>query len=195
MKLRRLSAACLALGALALGPALPAQAQAQGDSAPLVKGTDAKGLLKILREAGYKAKFEEVTEEGTKPSIEIETRDGPVYVIFADCEEAVPDFCETLVLSTSWDRDTPISDKVITESNYNFKYVSIWRDESGDPVMQWAILTRDIGVPQPLFLNALQRYLDIVRDFGEIAFADDEAPKLDKTTAAAPGGAGAGMAK
>ena len=92
-------------------------------------------------------------------------------------------------------RDTPISDKVITESNYNFKYVSIWRDESGDPVAQWAILTRDIGVPQPLFLNALQRYLEIVRDFGEIAFADDEAPKLDKTTASAPGGSGAETAK
>lgn len=195
MKLRHLSAACLALGALAMGPALPAQAQET--ATPLVKATDAKALLKILREAGYKAKFEEVTEEGAKPSIEIETREGPVYVIFADCEEAVPDFCETLVLSTSWDRETPISDKVITESNYNFKYVSIWRDETGDPVAQWAILTRDIGVPQPLFLNALQRYLDIVRDFGEIAFADDEAPKLDKTTAAAtpPGGAGAGTAK
>lgn len=193
MKLRRLSAACLALAALAMGPALPAQAQEA--ATPMVKATDAAGLLKILREAGYKAKFEDVTEEGEKPSIEVETRDGPVYVIFVDCEEAVPDFCETLVLSTSWDRDTPISDKVITESNYNFKYVSIWRDESGDPVAQWAILTRDIGVPQPLFLNALQRYLEIVRDFGEIAFADDEAPKLDKNTAAAPGGTGAGTAK
>lgn len=193
MKRRRLSAACFALAAHTLGAALPAQAQEA--FAPMVKATDAKGLLKILREAGYKAKFQQVTEEGAKPSIEIETRPGPVYVIFADCEEAVPDFCETLVLSTSWDRDTPISDRVITESNYNFKYVSIWRDESGDPVAQWAILTRDIGVPQPLFLNALQRYLEIVRDFSEIAFADDEAPKLDKNTAAVPGGTGAGTAK
>ena len=193
MKLRRLSAACLALGALALGPALPVQAQ---DAAtPLVKATDAKGLLKILREAGYKAKFEEVAEEGDKPSIEITTRDGPVYVIFSDCEEAVPDFCETLVFSTSWDRDTPISDAAVTDANFRFKYVSVFRDDAGDPVMQWAILTRDIGVPQPLFLNALQRYLDIVRDFGEIAFADDEAPKLDKTTAEAAGGTGAGLAK
>ena len=192
MKLRRLSKACLALAALALGPAVPAAAQEA--PAPLIKATDAKGLLKVLQAAGYKAKFEEVVEPDEKPSIEIETRDGPVYVIFADCEEAVPDFCETLVLSTSWDRDTPISDKVITESNYNFKYVSFWRDETGDPVAQWAILTRDIGVSQPLFLNALQRYLEIVRDFGEIAFADDETPKLDKTTAAA-GGVGAGMAK
>jgi hypothetical protein len=193
MKLRRLSAACLALGALALGTALPAQAQ--DAAAPVVKATDAKGLLKVLQAAGYKAKFEELENPEDKPSIEITTREGPVYVVFSDCEEAVPDFCETLVLSTSWDRDTPISDKVITESNYNFKYVSIWRDETGDPVAQWAILTGDIGVPQPLFLNALQRYLDIVRDFGEIAFADDEAPKLDKTTAAVTGGAGTGTAK
>jgi hypothetical protein len=193
MKLRRLSKACLALAALALGSAVPAAAQ---DAAtPMVKATDAKGLLKVLQAAGYKAKFEDVAEPGEKPSIEITTRDGPVYVVFSDCEEAVPDFCETLVLSTSWDRDTPISDKVITESNYNFKYVSIWRDEAGNPVAQWAILTRDIGISQPLFLNALQRYLEIVRDFSEVAFVDDELPKLEKTTAALTGGAGAGTAK
>jgi hypothetical protein len=80
------------------------------------------------------------------------------------------------VLSTSWDRDTPIADSVIAEANRNFKYVSIWRDEEGDPVLQWAILTRDTGIAPPLFLNALQRYLGIVSDFDSIAFEGDEEP-------------------
>ena len=103
-----------------LGPLLPHLGQIKLVEVNFPTFGDGRGFssAQILREAGYKAKFEDVTEEGEKPSIEIETRDGPVYVIFADCEEAVPDFCETLVLSTSWDRDTPISDKVITEMEH-----------------------------------------------------------------------------
>lgn len=195
MKHRGLSGICIALLALVLGAASPVQAQEA--QLPTVKATDAKGLLKVLREAGYKAQFEETDEEGELPSIEITMRDGPVYVIFSDCDEAVPDFCETLVLSTSWDRTLPISDAAVTDANYKFKYVSVFRDDAGDPVMQWAILTRDIGVSQPLFLNALQRYLDIVRDFTDVAFEGDEEPEAATAAAAtaAAGASGAGAAK
>lgn len=191
---RGLSGICIALLALALGAASPARAQ--DNPAPMVKATDAKALLKTLREAGYKAKFEDTNDAGEQPSIEITLRDGPVYVVFSDCDEAVPAFCETVVLSTSWDRTTPMSDAAITEANYRFKYVSVFRDETGDPVMQWAILTRDIGISQPLFLNALQRYLEIVRDFTDIAFDGDEDPEPAPAAATADaGGALAGFAK
>ncbi len=196
MNHRGLSGICIALLALVLGAATPLQAQET--PLPTIKATDAKGLLKILREAGYKAKFEETDEKGEQPSIEITMREGPVYVIFSDCDEAVPDFCETIVLSTSWDRTLPISDAAVTDANYKFKYVSVFRDDAGDPVMQWAILTRDIGISQPLFLNALQRYLDIVRDFTDVAFEGDEEPEAEAASAAATaavGAVGVGVAK
>ena len=66
-----------------------------------------------------------------------------------------------------------MSDSAIAEANQKFKYVSVWRNNNGDPVMQWAILTRDTGIAPALFLNALQRYLDIVRDYDEVAFEGD----------------------
>lgn len=172
MKNRRASTLCLALMAALTG--LNAPALAQDKPAPVVKATDAPGLLTVLREAGYKAKLKPREGEDSTASIEIATRDGEVFVLFTDCEDAVPDFCDTLVLSTSWDRTIPMSDSAIAEANRTYKYVSIWRDEEGNPVVQWAILTRDSGVASPLFLNALQRYLDIVRDFDEVAFEDDE---------------------
>jgi hypothetical protein len=159
----------------AAGAGLGTPVLAQDKSAPVVKATDAPGLLAVLKQAGYDAKLNPREGEESSASIAISTRDGEVFVQFSDCDDAVPDFCETLVLSTSWNRTTLMSDNAIAEANCTFKYVSIWRDEDGDPVMQWAILTRDTGLPPPLFLNALQRYLEIVRDFDEIAFEGDEA--------------------
>lgn len=150
----------------------------------MVKATDASGLLKVIKQGGYKAEFASREGDDSSASIEIATRDGTIYVQFSDCEEAVPEFCETLVLSTSWDRNTPIADGVIADANRSYKYVSIWKNAEGDPIMQWAILTGDTGIAPPLFLNALQRYLDVVRDFDEIAFKDDGAN--DPPAAATP---------
>ena len=176
MKKHRGSTLCLALIATiplaAMGMSGPVLAQ--NEPIAMAKATDAPGLLAILKQAGYDAKFTPLEDEDRAASIEIATQKGNIFVQFSDCEDAVPDFCDTLVLSTSWDRSTPMADSVIAEANRTFRYVSIWRDEDGDPVMQWAILTRDTGVASPLFLNALQRYLSIVRDFDEIAFEDDE---------------------
>lgn len=159
---------------LASGAVPVSFALAQDKSAPMVKATDAPGLLAVLKQAGYDATYKPRKDEDSKAAIEIITRDGSVYVQFVDCQKAVPDFCETLVFSASWDRSVPIADSVIADSNRNFKYVSIWRDDEGDPVVQWAILTRDTGLSPPLFLNALQRFLDIVSDFDAIAFEGDE---------------------
>lgn len=153
---------------------VPAPLVAQDKPVPMVRAADAPGLLKVIEQAGYKAKFNprEVSDESA--SIEIATRSGPVYIQFSDCENAVPDLCETLVLSSSWDRVTPMADSVIADANRSYKYVSIWKDEDGDPIMQWAILTGSAGIAPSLFLNGLQRYLDVVRDFDEVAFDGDE---------------------
>ncbi|MFM7404677.1 MAG: YbjN domain-containing protein [Erythrobacter sp.] len=157
----------------------------------MVKASDRPGVLAVLKQAGYKAKAEEREEDGSPGSLEIETRDGPIYVMFSDCNEAIRDLCDTLVLSTSWERTTPISDSQIAEANRTFKYVSIWRDDGGDPIMQWAILTGESGVAPPLFLGAVQRYLDIVRDFDAVAFDEvgtevsETAPEMPKNPAPA----------
>lgn len=150
---------------------------AQDKPAVVIKASDAPGVLAVLKQAGFKAKLKPRKGDDTNTSIEVATRDGSISVNFSDCDEAIPDLCETLVLSTSWNRKTPISDSAIAEANRKFEYVSVWRDEDGDPVMQWAILTDVAGIAPPLFLNALQRYIDVVRDFDDIAFEGDEPDK------------------
>ncbi|WP_379921137.1 YbjN domain-containing protein [Erythrobacter sp. R86502] len=152
---------------------------AQVEPSPQIRATDAEGALMALRQAGYKAEAQPREGDNDTALIEITTRDGAIFVQFSDCDEAVPEYCETLVLSTSWNRNTPMTDDVVAESNRRFKYVSIWKDEEGDPIMQWAILTGDAGIAQLLFLNAVQRYLDVVRDFDTIAFDDDGSDDAD----------------
>ncbi|PLK24925.1 hypothetical protein C0V72_04095 [Porphyrobacter sp. TH134] len=178
MKKRRNSAMCIALvgASLTIGAGLSPPLHAQDQPLSLVKATDARGVLAVLEQAGYDAKLKPRKDEDSETAIEVTTRDGDVSVQFTDCQDAVPDFCETLVFSTSWNRKAPMPDSAIAEANKKFKYVSVWRDENGDPVMQWAILTRDFGIAPALFLNALQRYLDIVRDYDEVAFEGDEEP-------------------
>ncbi len=187
MKNRRSSALCLALlgASLITGAGLAAPLRAEDKPAPVVKATDPRGVLAVLEQAGYDARPKPRKDEESDTAIEVTTRDGDVSVQFTDCQEAVPDFCETLVLSASWNRNVPMSDSAIAEANQKYKYVSIWRDKDGDPVMQWAILTRDTGIAPTLFLNALQRYLDVVRDYDEVAFEGDDAA-AEKTDDAPP---------
>ena len=155
----------------------PASAHDRADEAEvptMVRATDPQGLMAVLRGAGYDSvKFHPRAEGRAAASIEIVVEGLTFLVLFSDCEEAIPDFCETLVLSTSWDRKTPISDAAITKANQQYRYVSVWRDEDGDPFMQWAILTRRDGISAPLFLNAIERYLGVVRQFWRVAFDGD----------------------
>ncbi|MEE4538983.1 MAG: YbjN domain-containing protein [Erythrobacter sp.] len=138
-----------------------------------VSAADPAGLHRILLDAGYEATLDLEREPGDLNVVRVNTPDGPTDILATDCDEAVPAFCETLVLSTLWDRTLPMSGDRVAEANRSFRYVSVWIDDDGDPIVQWAILTRADGIPTPIFLDALERYLAIVRDFGDFAFIDD----------------------
>ncbi|MEM6475712.1 MAG: YbjN domain-containing protein [Pseudomonadota bacterium] len=156
--------------AIALLFALPAMAQ---DEAPeRVSARDADGVLAALKGAGYEAELTRDEETGEQ-QIDVELRGGPARVLFADCDEEETRKCDTLVLSVYYIRNLPISDRAIRVANQEHRYVSVWRDGDGDPVVQWAILTQDIGVATPLFLEALNRYSDIIDDFGAVAWDGD----------------------
>lgn len=168
----------------AAGLLLSAPAVAQEPAAPMVSANDAPGVLKALGAAGYDVELFDRSEEGKSTYIQIESYDLVTTVRFADCDEAVPKFCETLVISTWWGRNTPISDAAIAKANRENKYVSVYRDDDGDPVMQWAILTRREGVPATVFLNALQRFIAIAGNYTDEAYVGDEPDSAEDATQA-----------
>ncbi len=156
------------LAALLLAAA-PAAAQ---DDTRVVSAADLPGVADALRSAGYDIEITERDDE-TRAAIEVSSGSDFASVLFDDCNEAVPDLCDTLVLSTWWDRTVPISDEAVAAANINHKYVSVFRDGDGDPVMQWAILTRREGIPTTVFLNALVRFISVARNFDAAAFEGD----------------------
>lgn len=137
-----------------------------------VSARDADGVLAALVSAGYEAQIER-GEETKSIWINVELPGGPARVLFSDCDETITARCDTLILSVYFVRNLPISDRAIREANYNHRYISAWRDEDGDPVLQWALLTNDIGIATPLFLDAVKRYSDVIDDFGEVAWDGD----------------------
>lgn len=146
---------------------------AQESPPPMVSATDMETVASTLRAAGYDIKVVQRVEGENSAYIEVETGTGLSSIIFSDCNDAVPDFCETLILSTWWGRKSPISDEAVAAANYNNKYVSVFRRGDGNPGMQWALLTRREGIPATVFLNALQRFSGIARDFRDAAYAND----------------------
>ncbi|MBV7266851.1 YbjN domain-containing protein [Erythrobacter ani] len=129
--------------------------------------------MSALKSAGYDVKLFEREGDDDTTFIEVDTGVGVSQVRFADCAPAVPDFCETLVLSTWWDRETPMSNEAVAAANKKNQYVSVFLAADGDPVMQWAILTRREGIPATVFLNAIQRFSGIARDYRDLAFESD----------------------
>lgn len=178
-RLCSLAAACLVLS---VDPASAQDAEAV-DSPGVVSAADLPGVAEALRGAGYQVETHARSEEGGLARIDIVSGDEIASLIFNDCNDAIPDYCETIVLSTWWDRNTPISDEAVAAANQNLRYVSVFRDQDGDPEMQWAILTRREGVPATVLLDALRRFLEVAREFEAVAFDGDE--PVDEGAAAA----------
>ncbi len=137
-----------------------------------VSARDADSVLAALVSAGYEANLTRDEDTGA-PSIDLTLEGGPADVLFADCDTTIQDRCDTLVFSVQYNRNLPISDRAVREANQQYRYVSVWRDEDGDPIVQWALLTEDKGIPTPLFLSALSRYSGIADAFAEVAWDGD----------------------
>ncbi|MDJ0977958.1 MAG: YbjN domain-containing protein [Erythrobacter sp.] len=175
--------ALIALGGMLPGGVLAqnradAEDAARSRAAPATVATamDAPGLSALLNEAGYES-VELLPRESEEDitAILIENDGLRSSILFKDCDEAVPDFCETLVLSTRWDRSTPIPFEAVAKANRDYRYISVWRDDDGDPLAQWAIFTGRDGIPSSVFLGALERYLQVVYDYWDVAFEGDSA--------------------
>ena len=169
--------------ALAAACLMTPHAFAQDDPAPVIQASQAQGVMAALAKAGYEeVQFYPREEEGDVPVISFKHEGLTSNIIFKDCNEAIPDYCLTLVLSTSWDRNTPMSSEAVMKANEGFRYISVWLDEEGDPYAQWAVFTGEEGIPQSVFLDALSRYLVVAQDFWTVVFDGDESDDTQELT-------------
>lgn len=159
----------IGLAVLGFVGSVPAFAQTT-EKRDTVSAHSPRNVFVTLKNGGYDAKF--VPQKDDTPEIELTLSSGLVTLLFTDCDEETNRKCDTIILSATWDRKTPAPDSMIVEANSAHRYVSVWRDNEGDPVMQWWILTGKEGVPRKLFLKSIGIFEEVAKDFQEVVFEE-----------------------
>lgn len=139
----------------------------------MISGHRPDDMLVAIKNAGYDAEF--VSEKGEKPEIEVKFGSDWVTILLEDCDDdGAGRGCDTIILSSTWDRKTAASDTMIAQANLDHRYVSVWRDGEGDPVMQWWIYTGEFGIYRKNLIDSIVIFQGIAANFEENVFKNDE---------------------
>lgn len=152
---------------LAATPATSATAQTSGTAS----AGDPAGLVKLLEQAGYSPELGK--DSYGDPQIEIEVAEYTTMVLFYGCDEKTHTGCDSIQLRAGFDRDKPWTAAEALAVAKKYRFASVWLDDTGDPWVQWDILTGSTGIPAAVFLNAVEVFGDTLEDTAEVVFADD----------------------
>ncbi len=155
-------------GALAL--AWPAGAAAQAETLVASAG-DPTGLVNLLDLAGYQPKLSK--DDLGDPKIEIDLSGYSATLFFYVCDETVHTGCTSLQIQAGFDRKQPWTDKEALSLAKKYRFASVWLDDSGDPWLQWDIVTGE-GIPAKVFLQSINMFRDTVDDAGDILFEGED---------------------
>ncbi len=153
-----------------LVPVIALLASATSAQAQMVSAADPQGMAAVLSEAGYTTEVD--VDDVGDPRIVIELNGWGSSILFYGCDEVTHDGCDSIQLSTGFDRETPMDPATALEVALRWRYVAVSLDEDGDPYLRWDIVTQD-GIPQAVFLDAVRRYADNLDVAAEMIFADE----------------------
>lgn len=151
------------VGAAALSCAGGAQAQT-------VTAQNPEGMLNAITAAGYEATLS--TDSAGDPMIDTELGGYRVNVLFYGCDETSHTGCDSVQLSTGFDRKTPMDPARALHIAREWRFLAVSLDDEGDPYLRWDIMTGS-GIPQSVFMTALRRYGETLGDAGDIIFEDE----------------------
>lgn len=154
----------------ALASAILFAASAQAQSQAMVSAKNPAGLVTLLQGAGYEPKLG--ADSYGDPQIEIDIADYKTTILFYGCDETTHKNCDSVQLRAGFDRKAPWTAAEALAVAKKYRFASVWLDETGDPWVQWDILTGD-GIPAPLFLAAVETFGDTLSDTAEMVFEDE----------------------
>jgi hypothetical protein len=128
------------------------------------------GIAAAMKGAGYTADVD--TDNVGDPRITTELNGWQVRILFYGCDEQTHGGCDSVQLSTGFDRTNAMDPSRALSIAQRWRYVAVSLDDEGDPYLKWDIVT-DKGIPQSVFLNALKRYGDVLESASEIIFEDE----------------------
>ncbi|ASK87630.1 YbjN domain-containing protein [Sphingorhabdus sp. SMR4y] len=132
-----------------------------------VVASDPESVAMAVGKAGYLAKMQ--NDSFGDPQIATKMSGWNVTINFYGCTNNAD--CQSIQLSTGFDRTSPMDWKKANHWNSNRRFGSVSLDEDGDPFLTWDVILTE-PVAQSIFATALETYDEAVGDFGLIAFED-----------------------
>lgn len=135
----------------------------------MVSAGNPAGIVRLLDQQGMSPKLDK--DSYGDPTIEFELSGYKTSLLFYGCDEDTHSGCTSIQLRAGFDRDKPWTAAEAIEVSKKYRFVSIWLDNSGDPWVQWDILTGS-GIPATVFTDALTKFGSTLEDTAELVFAD-----------------------
>lgn len=161
----------IAAAALFAAGTMPAAAAAQEADMPPITAAQPDLIAQLLEATGDLV--ERRTDTYGDPQI-VSTFGGYQGTVdFYDCDEQTHLGCTSLQFSVGLDRAVPWDMAAANEAARTMRFVSLHLDEEGDPWIQWDVVTGKDGIPAPVFLEAYNRFSDVVVEIADLVFAEE----------------------
>lgn len=147
--------------------AVPAAAQSEIE---MISAKDPAEITVVMMNAGYDV---ELTVDGIgDPLIASELSGMPLRIYFYGCDDETNDGCDSLQLSTGFDRKDPWTRGEALQISERIRFASVRLDEEGDPFISWDIITGD-GIPTAVFLESLTQFTRTIELTASLVFAEE----------------------
>lgn len=146
--------------------AFSAQVSAQG---PVVTAKDPQSIVAALELAGYEPTLS--TDATGDPLIRVRLNAYTTRIVFYGCDKDSHNGCDSIQLSTGFDRAEPWTADAAMEISRKYRYGAVFLDKEGDPYLKWDIITGD-GIPTPVFLSSVRAFAGTVTFAAEMVFAE-----------------------
>ncbi len=136
----------------------------------MVSAKDPEGLAKVMSDAGYEVELS--TDTLGDPMITTELANMPTRVSFYGCDEETNSGCDSLQLSTGFDRKEPWTKAEAIQISERLRFAAVSLDDEGDPYISWDIVTGD-GIPSRVFLQSILQFSSTIESTADIVFAEE----------------------
>jgi len=149
--------------------AAPVSAQ---DSSTIVSAENPEGVAAALSLVGYSADLKK--DDVGDPLIVTELAGFVAHIYFYDCDDATRLNCQSIRLSTGFDRKEAWNADEALSMSKKFRFAAVLLDDEGDPYIQWDIITGE-GIPMPVFLTSIRRFESTVQSVSRVVFEEERA--------------------
>lgn len=141
--------------------ALTLAALAATPATATVSASNPQSVITALQNAGYKAVLEK--DRDGDPTIKTSMSGLRVQILFYGCTEHAN--CRTLQFNSGFDLKEAIPLEKLNEWSKANRWLTVYRDDEGDPITQMDVMVGPGGLPDQTFSDAVAVYEQAIGSF------------------------------